>query len=272
MRFSFSSAVWLFFLLPVWAPPVGAQSSTPPLTRKNRLAIVRTLDFEYAIARQPLPAAKKKGEALEVASTGEVNEAKLRQGLTNRGAAIHVGEVVQITKIEFKRNSIIFEINGGGKKGRKWYQRIRVQGSIGGVGGGSPRQTSPPPRSTGDGSPEVGRGSWILLTFSDRLPDVSPEELKQMLAAVLDFSHPSPSAAVPWIETIPEEFRQAIKEKRALVGMDRRMVLAALGQPVNKVREHREGQETEDWIYGYPPFVTFVTFVEGKVVTVKEFR
>jgi len=37
---------------------------------------------------------------------------------------------IQTTKIEFKAKRIVFEINGGGKKGKKWYQRIQI-----GIGG-----------------------------------------------------------------------------------------------------------------------------------------
>ena len=54
--------------------------------------------------------------------------------------------------------------------------------------------------------------------------------------------------------------------------MDREMVLAALGRPLSKVREEKNGQETEDWIYGNPPFLTFVTFVGEEVVEIKEFK
>jgi len=35
---------------------------------------------------------------------------------------------IQTTKIEFKAKRIVFEINGGGKKGKKWYQRIQIGG------------------------------------------------------------------------------------------------------------------------------------------------
>ena len=37
---------------------------------------------------------------------------------------------IQTTKIQFKAKRIVFEINGGGKKGKKWYQRIQI-----GIGG-----------------------------------------------------------------------------------------------------------------------------------------
>ena len=50
------------------------------------------------------------------------------------------------------------------------------------------------------------------------------------------------------------------------------MVLVALGQPLSKVREEKNGQETEDWIYGNAPFLTFVIFVGDEVVEIKEFK
>jgi hypothetical protein len=113
-------------------------------------------------------------------------------------------------------------------------------------------------------------GSWILLSFSGAVPNLTAEELKKMLGGVLDFN--APSASVPWVETIPEEYKQAIEERRAVVGMDKKMVLAALGRPDRKVREMKDGVETEDWIYGHPPFVTFVTFTGDEVVAVKEYK
>ena len=63
----------------------------------------------------------------------------------------------------------------------------------------------------------------------------------------------------------------AIKEKRAVEGMDRDQILLALGKPVTKSRETKDGLEIEDWIYGKPPGrITFVTFNGNKVIKVKE--
>ena len=82
---------------------------------------------------------------------------------------------------------------------------------------------------------------------------MTPQDLKNYLASMLDFSNPH-SAAVQWIDTLPPDIQQAIKDKRAIVGMDREMVLAAVGRPDRKVREREEdGNETEDWIYGTRP-------------------
>jgi hypothetical protein len=53
--------------------------------------------------------------------------------------------------------------------------------------------------------------------------------------------------------------------------MDRDMVLLAKGRPDQKVRSFEGGVETEDWIYGKPPGnLVFVTFKDGKVVSVKD--
>ena len=70
-----------------------------------------------------------------------------------------------------------------------------------------------------------------------------------------------------------DEFKQAITDHEAIVGMNHEMVLAALGRPEHKVRERDpDGTETEDWIYGTPPArTTFVTFTGDKVIRVKEF-
>jgi len=86
---------------------------------------------------------------------------------------------------------------------------------------------------------------------------------------VLDFD--KETATVNYVETLPEPVREAIKAKKALVGMDRDQVLLALGKPRHKERTTKEGNELEDWVYGNPPGkVTFVTFEGSKVSKVKE--
>ncbi|MFQ5778139.1 MAG: hypothetical protein ACE5IP_09035 [Terriglobia bacterium] len=271
MKRQASIAVGLGLLL-VCAAVVWAKSSTDRLTPENRLSIVREVVYEYATLRQPLPRAKKERQGLHVSHQGEVDEAALRQAIAERGPALLPGEIIQITRIRFKRDYILFEINGGGKKKRKWWQRVRVQGGVGSPteNGPPPTVPNPPPPPPPGSEGKDATGSWILLTFPSQVPDLGPEDVKEMLAQVLNFS--TKSATKPWIETIPEEFREAIKENKAVVGMDRKMVLAALGQPTRKVREVKEGREEEDWIYGNPPFVTFVTFVDDQVVEVKEYR
>jgi hypothetical protein len=112
----------------------------------------------------------------------------------------------------------------------------------------------------------------FLPHFAGPIPDLTVDELKQHLAPFLGFSKQR-SAAVQWIETLPAEFQHAIKDRRAVVGMNREMVVAAMGKPEKKVRERNpDGLETEDWIYRHPPAKTvFVKFAGDKVISVKEF-
>ena len=96
--------------------------------------------------------------------------------------------------------------------------------------------------------------------------------MKLRLNSILDFSHER-SANVQYTDSLPPEFQQAIKDRMAAVGMDREMVLAAMGRPDKKVRERdADGNDTEDWIYGNPPEKTvFVTFIGDKVTRVRQF-
>lgn len=253
---------------PALLPNAGA-ASTQQLTAENRLAIVREVSHEYVTLQKPLPASRKEKEAVEVDANGQVNEEGLRRLLANRGVALPTGQIVQITDLRIKKNHILFEINGGGKKKTKWYQRIRVTAG-GPLGGTNVPTGGAGGRSPDDDPSQLGLGSWVRLQFPRKIPDLTPDELKQLMQGMFEFG--LRSATLPWIETIPEEFREAIKEKRAMVGMNREMVLAALGRPLQKVRETKNGEETEDWIYGNPPLVTFVTFVGDEVVSVKDYR
>ena len=86
---------------------------------------------------------------------------------------------------------------------------------------------------------------------------------------VLDFE--KHSATENYVDTLPPEVKQAIVDKKPIPGMDRDQVLLALGRPLHKTRENKDGVDYEDWIYGQPPGrVTFVTFAGPKVVKIKE--
>jgi len=93
--------------------------------------------------------------------------------------------------------------------------------------------------------------------------------VKKILKPVLDFA--GHSASEDYFASLPKEVQEAIKAKRAAVGMNRDQVLMAMGVPREKIRETKDGLETEDWIYGLPPGrITFVTFANSKVIQVKD--
>jgi hypothetical protein len=243
-----------------WLLPLAVLSVTPgatggqDLSFEDRVELLRGLTAEYATAKAMLPRSKK---PLPVDSMGIYDKEKWDEVAKEFGPAARVGDLVQITKVTLEGDRIEFEINGGWKGGRKWYERIQV-----GVGS---RTT---PISSGSYS-MAPSGTKIALLFNKKLPALKSGDVKEILAPLLDFN--MRSATEHYVETLPPEIRAAVEEKRAVEGMDKDQVLLALGQPKHKVRETKDGQELEDWVYGTPPGrIIFVTFHDNKVIRVKE--
>ena len=244
-------------------PPQGERAEK--LQPLSRLTLLRYIHGEFARVVNTLPATKK---GFKVKAGEPYDEQRHRAAVTSGGAAASPGDAVQITALLFREKEIILEINGGARKRTSWRDRIQVSMS----GGPAPRG-SVQRADGGGGVPGFqGQGATIILDFDKPIPDLTPDELKELLAQYLDFSRQR-SAAVQWIETLPEEFQQAIRDKRAVEGMDREMVLAAMGRPDQKVRERDiDGNEVEDWIYGQAPGkMIFVKFQGEKVISVREF-
>ena len=244
---------------PVAPPPDNA----PPLTEQSRLQLLRYVDGEYAKVLTPLPGGKA-GYHLKAGAT--VDQDSLRKALLSGGAALNVGDSVQITKLEFHDKQIQLDINNGPKGKTSWRDKVHIEGGL-----GLPVQTST--TTTPENVPVVPQktGATIFLDFDRSVPDMTGDQLKAYLSRVLDFS--KRSAAVQYVDSLPPKMREAIAAKRAEVGMDHDEVTAALGRPERKVRERDEdGNDIEDWIYGKPPQkTTFVRFLGDKVVRVIEY-
>jgi hypothetical protein len=236
----------------------SSQRSADPLKPESRMLLIRYVDGEFGKLVQSLPAGKK---GFKIAPGKPVNKQKLSDALRLYGTAATQGDTVQITGMEFRSQEIVLQINGGGKKHFNWRQHVQV-----GVGnaGTPPPEVFTPPQPT---------GGVLIVDYGRPLPDMSPDDLKKDLSAFFDFSKQH-SATANWVDTLPPQFKEAIKDHRAVVGMDQEMVLAAMGRPEHKVREKSlEGNETEDWIYGNPPaHTTFVTFAGDTVIRVEEFN
>ena len=244
----------------------AAKTKSGTLRPESRLALVRYVSGEFAHARKSLPAGK---EGFLVNAGQPLNEQMLDRAVATHGAAIHTGDAVQITKLEFRDHTIAVDINGGGRGKRRWRDRIQI-----GFGGSPYPRATTSTTNTDPGPPglQPGMGSTIFLEFNKSLPDMTPADLKQLLAPILDFSKQR-SASVQWYDTLPPDIKKAIQERRPMVGMDREMVVAAIGKPERKVRERdADGNEIEDWIYGQPPSKTvFVRFMGDRVASIKQF-
>jgi hypothetical protein len=240
------------------AGPAGLFAKEQQLDQLGRILLIRGLDREIAVAKMTLPRGK---HGLFIDDKGQVDRGRAEEELRSNGAAIQPGIPVEITKINFKDHAIIFVINNG-RSHKKWYQHIQI-----GMGGGDMIQ----PLDSQQRQNPIAYGSYITLSFKgEKVPDVSVEQAKKLLSVALDFHRQLPTEL--YSPQLPVKFKQAIKNHQVLVGMDKDAVLSAKGTPFRKVRETKpNGEETEDWIYGLPPHVLFVTFNGDTVVKVHQY-
>ncbi len=209
---------------------------------------------EYATVKVPLPRSPK---PLPFDSDGTWDQQIWNDAAQKNGPAARVGDLVEITKVSIESDKIVLEINNGPKgAGGHWYDHVQVMGPVSGTIG---QQNSTAPAGTN-----------IALLFNKPVPPLKAADIKKMLAPVLNFE--KQTVTENYVEKLPEPVQLAIKENRALVGMDRDQVLLALGKPRHKERSvSADGTENEDWIYGDPPGkITFITFAGSKVVRIKE--
>jgi hypothetical protein len=246
------------------APASGKKSAT--LQETSKLALIRYVSGEFAKARKPVPAGK---EGFILFTDKPINQESLDHAVARHGAAVNTGDNAQITNLEFREHTIVVDINGGGRLKKHWRDRIQI-----GVGGPTMPVGQPTTTTQEQGPPGIqpGMGGTIYVQFPKAVPDLTPDELKQILGPFLDFSKER-SASVHWIDTLPPEMKKAITERHAVLGMDREEVVAAIGKPDRKVRERdANGNDTEDWIYGHPPDKTvFVRFTGDRVTAIKQY-
>ena len=230
--------------------------SSQHMSTNTRFAVIRAFEAEKVYARRPFPMGLK---GLTLRASGKVTPdgPELWGMVAQYGAAARPGDRVLITGVEVKNDRIVFEINGGPRKKKKWWQHIQIEG----MGGSAPLDQDP-------GSPVNPRGSVVALVFEGYVPEMTVERLKELLAPIFDFS--AHSAAQAYTDSLPPKVREAIKNHEVLVGMNREMAQMAKGRPPKKIRERQGTQDYEEWIYGDPPQdVEFIRFIGDEVVRVE---
>jgi hypothetical protein len=223
------------------------QKAPAHISKQTRMDLIRAFDTELVYIRSPFPMGTT-GLAIKdgkVTPSGD----DLQRMLSVWGPALKPGDQARISAIMVKKNIIHFEINGGAVKKQKWYQHIQVGGGM---------------IAPGDNNANP-RGSYVDLVFNGYVPELDPQQLKDMLRPVFDFN--AKSAVEAYLDTLPPKVRDAIKKHQVLVGMNRDMVMASKGRPPKKIREKDGETEYEEWIYGEPPEdVDFVRLVGDEVV------
>jgi len=229
------------------------KNTAPHISKQTRMDLIRTFNAELVYIRSPFPMGKT-GLTLkdgQVIPSGE----ELQRMIAMWGPAVKPGDQARISQILVKNDRIHFEINGGAVKRQKWYQHIQLGGGGGVI----------TPGDTSSNAATNPRGSYVDLVFNGYVPELDPQQLKDLLRPVFDFN--AKSAIEAYLDTLPPKVRDAIKAHQILVGMNREMVIAAKGRPSKKVREKDGETEYEEWIYGDPPQdVDFVRLVDDEVV------
>jgi hypothetical protein len=231
------------------------------MAKQTRYEIIRDFETQLVYARAAFPMGTKGLQLREGVVTPNGDD--LQQALNLWGPAIKPGDPAHISFVQIKQDHIHFEINGGPVRRKKWYQHIEVSGS-----GGRPVATGAP---DADNPQSNAHGSFLDLYFDKYIPEMTAQQLRELLYPVLDFNARNKEQA--YLDTVPPKVKEAIQAHHVLVGMNQEMVLHAKGKPPKKVRERDGETEYEEWIYGDPPAdVDFVRIVGDEVIRVETMK
>src|SRR5277367_3918875 len=233
--------------------PTNIAISTVPLTNHNREDLLRFLQSEQGFAMRPLPITTLTLHAngkMEPSGSDYVN------AIREKGLAVKAGDRVVLTDIKIEKDRILLDFNGGPEHKHKWLRHISI--------GMDPNNTVPLSRD----DQQAPSGTRITLIFPNVVPDMTGMQVEALVKPIVDFNLKTPIQA--YTDTLPPALRKSILDHHVLVGMNRDMVISALGAPKNKMRE-RDGQMPfEEWIYGEPPeAVQFIRFNGNRVIRVE---
>jgi hypothetical protein len=235
--------------------PTRVELPKEPLDQRGRQELIRNLESEQGFAHRELPL----GAGLTLVANGTMTprDQQYRQMLYQKGQSAAPGDRVEVTALEFRGDRIIIDFNGGPYAKHRFLSHISINDM--------PLAQQGP----------IATGCRVTLLFEGGVPEVTAAEVKALLDPVIDFR--AKSSAEAYADTLPPKVREAVEAHEILVGMSRRMVLASMGEPKTKEREHahvsengatdEDGPMYEEWIYGDPPRPTqFVRFKDGHVV------
>jgi hypothetical protein len=172
--------------------------------------------------------------------------------VTEAGLSAKPGERLVITDLKFEKDRIIFMLNGGPDAKHRFLSHIQL-----GAGG----NTNPVVQSDGHDP----TGARLTLTFKDHVPPVTDKDVKALLAPLISFDMKTPIQA--YTDTLPPQLKDAILNHHVMVGMTIDMVMFAMGQPDQKIRETEGQMPFEEWVYGKPPEpVQFVRINGNRVI------
>lgn len=230
--------------------PTRVDLPTAPLDERGRQELIRDLESEQGFAHRELPLGA--GMTLVANGTMSPRDEEYKRMLYEKGQSAAAGDRVQVTNLQFRGDRIVIDLNGGPYAKHRFLSHVELNDI--------PLAQEGP----------AATGCRITLVFEGGVPEVTAAEVKALLDPLVDFR--AKSSAEAYTDTLPPKVREAVEAHEVLVGMSRRMVLAAMGEPKTKDREHASQSDDnsplyEEWIYGDPPQpIQFVRFENGRVV------
>jgi hypothetical protein len=236
--------------------PTRVELTDEPMDISGKRELVRMLLMEQGFAHMPLPLGAP-GLVLHANGRLTIDSNTLKQKMYKDGMAAAAGDRIMVTDISVLIDRIYIDVNGGPYLPHRFLRHLEVNGMP----------------LAGDG--QVGErptGTRITILFEGLTPRLTGSEVKALLEPVLDFGLKTSEQA--YADTLPDPIKKAVEEHEVLVGMNRRMVIAALGQPESKLRERatesNSGEVFEEWIYGHTPqTIRFVRFRGDRVILMK---
>jgi len=232
--------------------PTRVELPSTPINERGRRELVRNLEAEQGFAHRALPL----GDDLILMANGNMTPGgdAYKEMLFKKGESAAPGDRVAITMVTVKADRIVFDLNGGPYLKHRFLRHVEI-GDM--------------PVVANDGAQVTG--CRVTLVFEGGIPDISAPEVKALLDPIIDFGVKSSGEA--YADSLPAFLKDAIAQHDVLVGMDRKMVLAAMGAPLSKVRELVPGsadKHYEEWIFGQvPQTVRFVRFEGDRVTQVR---
>jgi hypothetical protein len=232
--------------------PTRVELPSTPITERGRRELIRNLEAEQGFAHRPLPL----GDSLVLMANGNLKPGgeAYKQMLYKKGTSAAPGDRVAITKVTVDKDRIILDINGGPYLKHRFLRHIQLNDN----------------NVVADDGAQV-TGCRVTLQFEGGIPEISAPEVKALLDPIIDFGVKTSGQA--YADTLPQFLKDAISQHDVLVGMNRKMVIAAMGAPESKLRELEAGsadRHYEEWIYGQAPqTVHFVRFVGDRVTQVR---
>jgi hypothetical protein len=230
--------------------PTHVDLPEDPLDERGRLDLIRNLEAEQGFAHRQLPL----GAGLTLLANGNMTPggSAYKQMLYAKGQSAAPGDRVEITALHFGGDRIAIDFDGGPYAKHRFLSHISINNM----------QIAP--------LGPIATGCRITLVFEGGVPDVTAAEVKALLDPLVDFK--AKSSAEAYSNTLSPKIRAAVESHDILVGMNREMVIASVGEPHTKHREHVVSSDDstptyEEWIYGEPPQpIRFVRFRDGRVV------